>query len=161
MKPQIAISAETTRAAHDTFIDTLYGPIATVHRLTNLRTCTTATRAKIKAETTTSSTYYSLPRFILNAPVRALFYLGRAGASFLPCGTEGWDEGERQQHVVHRPVRHPTIAVQESGTYGGRRQSRWLRTADGFCWLSRQRKRDLEADRRATGRESSKRDALF
>jgi hypothetical protein len=26
----------------------------------------------------------------------------------------------------------PTIAVQENGTYGGRRQSRRLRTADGF-----------------------------
>jgi hypothetical protein len=30
-----------------------------------------------------------------------------------------------------------------------------------LCCLSRQRKRDLEAERRATGRESSKRDALF
>src|SRR5262249_5468382 len=34
IKPQIAMRAETTRAAHDTFIGTLYGPICTVHRLT-------------------------------------------------------------------------------------------------------------------------------
>ena len=27
----------------------------------------------------------------------------------------------------------PHDAVQEIGTYGGRRQSRWLRTADGFA----------------------------
>jgi len=27
----------------------------------------------------------------------------------------------------------PTITVQENGTYGGRRQSRWLHTADGFA----------------------------
>ena len=52
IKPQIAIRAETTRAAHDTFIDTLYGPTATVHRLASLTTCPTATRAKIRAETT-------------------------------------------------------------------------------------------------------------
>jgi len=34
---------------------------------------------------------------------------------------------------LHRPFRHPTTAVQENGTYGGRGQSRWLRTADGFA----------------------------
>ena len=27
----------------------------------------------------------------------------------------------------------PTDAVEEHGKYGGRRQSRWLRTADGFA----------------------------
>jgi hypothetical protein len=52
MKPQIAMRAETTRAAHDTFIETLYGPIATVHPLTSLMTWAIATTAKIKAETT-------------------------------------------------------------------------------------------------------------
>jgi len=40
-----------TKPARDTFIDTLYGPTATVHRLTSLRTWATATRAKIRAET--------------------------------------------------------------------------------------------------------------
>jgi hypothetical protein len=51
MKPQIAIRAETTTATHDTFMETLYGPIATVHRLISLMTCAIATTAKIKAET--------------------------------------------------------------------------------------------------------------
>src|SRR5262249_17913023 len=51
IKPQIASRAETTRAAHDTFMDTLYGPIATLHRLITLKTCMIATTAKIKAET--------------------------------------------------------------------------------------------------------------
>jgi hypothetical protein len=52
LKPQIASKAETTRAAHDTFIETLYGPICTVHRFTSLMTWAIATTAKIKAETT-------------------------------------------------------------------------------------------------------------
>jgi hypothetical protein len=50
IKPH-ASKAETTSAAHDTFIDTLYGPICTVHRLISLKTCPTATRRKIRAET--------------------------------------------------------------------------------------------------------------
>jgi hypothetical protein len=61
MKPQIASRAETTRAAHDTFIGTLYGPIATVHRLITLKTCMIATTAKIKAETAARSTSYLSP----------------------------------------------------------------------------------------------------
>jgi hypothetical protein len=35
------------------FMDTLYGPTCTVHRLIILKTCPIATRAKIRAETTT------------------------------------------------------------------------------------------------------------
>ncbi len=45
---------------------------------------------------------------------------------------------------LHCRFDNPTSAVQENGKYGGRRQSRWLRTADGFavfeaaflCWPS-------------------------
>jgi hypothetical protein len=73
MKPQIAIRAETTRAAHDTFIDTLYGPICTVHQLISLTTCPTALEQKSGPKLLhKTSTSYSLPRFSLSAPVRAL-----------------------------------------------------------------------------------------
>jgi hypothetical protein len=44
----------------------------------------------------------------------------------------GRTEGKNSGTVHHRPD-NPTDAVQENGTYGGRRQSRWLRTADGFA----------------------------
>ena len=40
------------------------------------------------------------------------------------------------QQPLSLPVRQPN-AAQESGAYGGREQSRWLRTADGFA-VSRQ-----------------------
>ena len=40
------------------------------------------------------------------------------------------DEGEAH---LHRPFDNPHDAVREIGTYGGRRQSRWPRTADGFA----------------------------
>ena len=61
IKPQIAIRAETTTAAHDTFIDTLYGPIATVHRLAASRRARQPlgqkSRPKLLHKT---STFYSL-----------------------------------------------------------------------------------------------------
>jgi hypothetical protein len=61
-RPQIAIRAETTRAAHDTFIDTLYGPTCTVHRLISL----SAARLPLEQKSGPklphkSSTSYSLP----------------------------------------------------------------------------------------------------
>jgi hypothetical protein len=45
---------------------------------------------------------------------------------------------------------NPTDAVREHGTYGGRRQSRWLRTADGFavCGLRATDARYLEICKR-------------
>ena len=42
------------------------------------------------------------------------------------------DEGE-DHPPLHCLFDTLTIAAQESGTYRGRRQSRWLRTADGFA----------------------------
>jgi hypothetical protein len=46
-------------------------------------------------------------------------------------GTEEW--GRSEDLSPSRPVRHPTIAVRENGTNGGRRQSRRLRIAGGFA----------------------------
>jgi hypothetical protein len=59
----------------------------------------------------------------------ALFFFSGLGSSLC---LAAWDEGEG--YFTAR-VRHPTIAAQESGTYGGRRQSRWLRTAGGIAVL--------------------------
>ena len=39
MKPQLASRAETTKATHDTFMDMLFGPITTDHRLIILTRC--------------------------------------------------------------------------------------------------------------------------
>jgi len=49
--PQSASRAETTRPAHDTFMDMLRGPITTDHRLIILTRCMTATMVKISADT--------------------------------------------------------------------------------------------------------------
>jgi hypothetical protein len=50
-------------------------------------------------------------------------------------GTEEWGRGE--DLTTSRPVRCPTIAVQENGTYWGTRQSRWFRgPAALLCELS-------------------------
>ena len=65
----------------------------------------------------------------LSAPRQALFFTS-VGLGTVPLPAEqGGDEGEGAS--LHRPFL--TIAAQESGTYRGRRQSRWLRTADGFA----------------------------
>src|SRR5262249_36523552 len=76
------------------------------------------------------STFYSLPVSILSAPARALFYLGRTGRFSVAEPTVG----QRRRLITSLPsFDSPTIAAQESGTYWGTRQSRWLRTADCFA----------------------------
>jgi hypothetical protein len=58
----------------------------------------------------------------LSAATQALFFLGRNGAS--PFERKAWDEGERQPHLVHRPVRQPNGRCPRTRHVGGRRQSR-------------------------------------
>jgi len=50
-KPQIASRPATTRPTHETFIDTGWGPICTVHPLKILQPCKIATNAKMSAVT--------------------------------------------------------------------------------------------------------------
>src|SRR5215472_5448165 len=62
------------------------------------------------------STFYSLPVSILSAPARALFYLGRTGRFSVAEPTVG----QRRRLITSLPsFDSPTIAAQESGTYGG------------------------------------------
>jgi hypothetical protein len=66
----------------------------------------------------------------LSATELALFFFGRTGRPRLEW--ENGDDGEGIR-LASLPVRQPNAAVQENGTYEATRQSRWLRTADGFA----------------------------
>src|SRR6516225_9859182 len=76
----------------------------------------------------------SLPR---RKSVGAFFYVRRLSyAQTLCCpGRTGSSplSGTDAMGTKHRPFDNPHDAVREHGTLGGRRQSRWLRTADGFA----------------------------
>ena len=69
----------------------------------------------------------------LSATELALFYLRRTGSSLLE-----WENGDDGGGIrlASLPVRQLNAAVRENGTYEATRQSRWLRTADGFAVLA-------------------------
>jgi hypothetical protein len=83
------------------------------------------------------------PDFSLSEHAVALFFLGRTGSS-LPKWEDG-DDGEGIR-LASLPVRQPSAAVQENGTYEATRQSRWHCAADGFavCGFSTTLARYLE-----------------
>jgi hypothetical protein len=59
-----------------------------------------------------------------------------AGAILLrsDCASESADEVNASRTLLHRAVRQPDGMLSENtARIGGRRQSRWLRTADGFA----------------------------
>jgi hypothetical protein len=56
--------------------------------------------------------------FSLSENVRALFFLGRTGAS-PTAALKGRAKVKRQPHLLHCLVRHPDDCCPENGTYGG------------------------------------------
>ena len=78
-------------------------------------------------------------RFPLSKNARALFFLSRTGAS-LPAALKG-DVGEAHRTGFTTRFRHPDDYRPRNGTYGGRRQSRWLRTADSFAGFAQHSRR--------------------
>jgi hypothetical protein len=85
------------------------------------------TRAKIRAK---SSTYYSLPRFSLSAPARALFYLCRTGSSLFEW--EYGDDGEGTSDWLHRRFDDPTLPSKKTAL-GQQGKAARLRIAGGFA----------------------------
>jgi hypothetical protein len=69
------------------------------------------------------------PISICRLPAQTLCYPGRTGNRPSLSGRTK----VRFAALLHWSVRQPDDAVQENGTGWGRRQSRWLRTADGFA----------------------------
>jgi hypothetical protein len=134
MKPQIASRAETTRATHDTFIGTLYGPIATLHRLITLKTCMIATQRKSTPKLLhKSSTSYLSPLHLECARVGAILYSVGLGTSLCLRNKLG-DEGEEFHHFTARST--PARCCPRTRHVWGTRQSRQARQRAPTALLS-------------------------